>query len=92
MLRKTTKISFVIPHLSQVNLPSSEVNGIKTLLTQQFERKIGLLLSMNEISSFSHQKDVGLVLVLLSLSKCFIQKIIKVKLLEQPTTWLRAWS
>src|SRR6218665_1431548 len=82
-------LSFVILRLSKVNLPSSEVNGVKTLLTQQFQCKI--LKSIKEILSLSHQKDIGLVQVLLSLlqSKCFIQKITKVKLLEQPNTWLR---
>ena len=64
--------------MTKVNLPNSEVNGSKTLLIQQFERKI--LTSMEEILSLSHQKNVGLVLVLLSLlqSKCFIQSITKV--------------
>jgi len=87
-------LSFAILRLSKVNLPSAEVNGVKTLIIQEFERKI--LTSMKEILSLSHQKDVGLVQVLLSTrllqSKCFNQKITKVKLLEQPTTWLRGLS
>ena len=81
---KTTKIPLFCnpaPKQSHVNLQSSEVNRVKTLLTQQFKRKT--LSSMKEILSLSYQKDVDLVQVLQSLlqSKCFIQKITKVKLL-----------
>src|SRR6218665_2608480 len=84
-------LSFSILRLSKVNLLSAEVNGVKTLVIQELECKI--LTSMKEILSLSHQKDVGLVRVLSLLqSKCFFQKIMKVKQLEQPTTWLRVLS
>jgi|SRR6218665_2225020 len=80
-LKKIQKSLFFNPAPKQSQ--PSEFRGQRS---QDASRLLTVLTQMKKILILSHQKDVCIVLTLLSLlqSKCFIEKITKVKRLEQP--------